>query len=168
MNAAIRAVVRTGFYHGIEVCGIDRGYQGLVDGNVELMGPRSVSGVINRGGTILDTARCKPFYEAVSRTKAAEEVEKHGIEGLAVIGGDGTLRGALKLSEEHRIKCIGVPATHFLPSRCIPRVAGRDNVPQRLRQRFGNRSFSQRYMWRDPSVTDADILFHGQGDLSAQ
>jgi 6-phosphofructokinase 1 len=111
MNAAIRAVVRTGFYHGIEVCGIERGYQGLVDGNVELMGPRSVSGVINRGGTILHTARCKAFYEADSRAKAAEKLEKHGIEGLVVIGGDGTLRGALKLNEEYGTKCIGVPAT---------------------------------------------------------
>ncbi len=111
MNAAIRAVVRTAVYHGLEVFGIERGYQGLIDGRIQQMGPRSVSGIVNRGGTILGSARCKPFYQPEGRAQAARQLEKHGIEGLAVIGGDGSYQGALKLHEEHGIKCIGIPGT---------------------------------------------------------
>ncbi len=111
MNAAIRAVVRTGIYHGLEVYGIERGYQGLVDGRITPMGPRSVSGINKRGGTILHSARCKAFFEPQARAKAAEQLQKHKIDGLVVIGGDGTYRGAGKLSKEHGIKCIGVPGT---------------------------------------------------------
>lgn len=111
MNAAIRAVVRAGAYHGLEVFGIYRGYQGLIEGQMTLMGPRNVSGIINRGGTILRTARCKAFYEPEGRTLAAEALSRHGIEALVVIGGDGSYRGALKLQNEHGIRCIGVPGT---------------------------------------------------------
>ncbi len=111
MNAAIRAVVRTACYHGIEVFGIRRGYQGLIDEQVVKLGPRDVSGIINRGGTILHTARCKPFFEVEGRVKAAETLSKHGIEGLVVVGGDGSYRGAQALHAEHGIRCIGLPGT---------------------------------------------------------
>jgi 6-phosphofructokinase 1 len=111
MNAAIRAVVRTAAYHELEIIGIYRGYQGLIDGEVTELGPRSVGGIINRGGTILRSARCKAFYEVEGRAKAAETLKKYGIEGLVVIGGDGTYRGALKLHEEHATMCIGIPGT---------------------------------------------------------
>ena len=111
MNAAIRAVVRAGAYYELQVFGIHRGYQGLIDGDVLEMGPRSVSGIINRGGTILRTARCKAFFEKEGRARAAETLRKHGIEGLVVIGGDGSYRGALKLYDEHGIACVGLPGT---------------------------------------------------------
>ncbi|MFO7973493.1 MAG: 6-phosphofructokinase [Candidatus Hydrogenedentota bacterium] len=111
MNAAIRAVVRTAAYYELEVVGIYRGYQGLIDGEVIEMGPRSVGGIINRGGTILRSARCKAFYEKEGRAKAAQTVKEHGIEGLVLIGGDGTYRGALKLHDEHGTMCIGIPGT---------------------------------------------------------
>ena len=111
MNAAVRAVVRTAAYHDIEVCGIRRGYQGLINGEISPMGPRDVGGIINRGGTILRTARCKEFREAEGLAKAAEQLDKHGIEGLIVIGGDGTYRGAMDLYRAHGVKCIGVPGT---------------------------------------------------------
>lgn len=111
MNAAIRAVVRTGVYHGLDVFGIERGYQGLIAGKIAPMGPRSVSGIIGRGGTVLKTARCKEFYEPEGRTAAAKQLEAHGIEGLVVIGGDGSYQGAQKLHAEHGIRCIGLPGT---------------------------------------------------------
>ena len=111
MNAAVRAVVRTAIYHGLEVFGIERGYAGLIDGCIEPMGPRSVSGIINRGGTILRSARCKPFYEKKGRAQAAKQLKKYEIEGLAVIGGDGSYQGAQLLHAEHGIRCIGIPGT---------------------------------------------------------
>ncbi len=111
MNAALRAVVRTAAYHDLEIFGIYRGYQGLIDDHVEKMGPRSVSGIINRGGTILHTARCKPFYEPEGRAVAAETIKKHGIEGLVVIGGDGSYKGAQQFHAEHGVPCIGLPGT---------------------------------------------------------
>ncbi len=111
MNAAIRAVVRTAIYHGLEVFGIERGYQGLIEGVIQPMGARSVSGIINRGGTILRSARCKAWYEPEGRVQGAKHLAELGIEGLVVIGGDGSYRGALALHEEHGIKCIGVPGT---------------------------------------------------------
>jgi len=111
MNAAIRAVVRAGIYHGLEVFGIERGYQGLIEGQITPMGPRSVSGIINRGGTILKTARCQAFFEPEGRAEAVRQLAKHGIEGLVVIGGDGSYRGAEKLNAEHGIVCVGLPGT---------------------------------------------------------
>ena len=111
MNAAVRAVVRAAVYHGVEVFGIERGYQGLIDDKVCPLGARSVSGIINHGGTFLHTARCMEFYQAEGRAKAAETLKTHGIEGLVVIGGDGSYRGALALHAEHGIRCIGLPGT---------------------------------------------------------
>jgi 6-phosphofructokinase 1 len=111
MNAAVRAVVRTAAYHDLEIFGVYRGYQGLIDGAIKKMGPRDVGSIIHRGGTILHSARCKDFYEPEGRAKAAETLKSEGIEALVVIGGDGSYRGALKISEEHGTRCIGLPGT---------------------------------------------------------
>jgi 6-phosphofructokinase 1 len=111
MNAAIRAVVRTAIANGAKVFGIERGYQGLIEGSIMPLELRSVSGIIGRGGTILCTARCKEFFEPEGRAKAAAELKKCGIEGLVVIGGDGSYQGAEKLHAEHGIRCIGMPGT---------------------------------------------------------
>lgn len=111
MNAAIRAVVRAAIGHELEVYGIRHGYQGLIDGDIEPMGARSVSGIINRGGTILHTARCMAFMKPEGRARAAETLRAYGIEGFVAIGGDGTYRGAQKLYEEHGVRCIGLPGT---------------------------------------------------------
>jgi 6-phosphofructokinase 1 len=111
MNAALRAVVRACVYHGIRVFGIQRGYQGLIDDDIAEMGPRSVSGIVNRGGTILRTARCMAFMEPEGRATAAANLKLRGIEGLVVIGGDGSYRGAQKLHDEHGTMVIGLPGT---------------------------------------------------------
>jgi 6-phosphofructokinase 1 len=111
MNAAIRAVVRTGLYHELEVFGIMRGYQGMVEDDIFRMESRSVANIIQRGGTILKTARCKEFFEPEGRRKAYENLTKRGIDGLVIIGGDGSFRGAQKFSNEYDIPCVGVPGT---------------------------------------------------------
>ena len=111
MNAAIRAVVRTAIFKGIDVSAVYQGYQGLVNDKLEPFGARSVANIIGRGGTILRTARCKSFYEPEGRAQAARVLQERGIEGLVVIGGDGSFRGASKLHEEHGIKVIGIPGT---------------------------------------------------------
>src|SRR3954463_11170061 len=111
MNAAIRAVVRTGIYYNLEVFGIMRGYQGMIDDDIAKMESRSVANIIQRGGTILKTARCKEFYEPEGREKAYQNLKKRGINGLVVIGGDGSFKGALKFSKEFDIPCIGLPGT---------------------------------------------------------
>jgi 6-phosphofructokinase 1 len=111
MNAAVRAVVRTALYHGIEVYGIMRGYSGMVDNEIVQLESRSVANIIQRGGTILKTARCKEFFEKEGRQKAYENLQKHGINGLVIIGGDGSFRGAQIFSNEFNIPCIGLPGT---------------------------------------------------------
>jgi 6-phosphofructokinase 1 len=111
MNAAIRAVVRTGLYYGLEVYGIIRGYQGMIEDDIFRMESRSVANIIQRGGTILKTARCKEFYEPAGRKKAFNNLHKRGINGLVIIGGDGSFRGAVKFSQEFSIPCIGIAGT---------------------------------------------------------
>ena len=111
MNAAIRAVVRTGIYHGLEVYGILRGYQGMIDNDIIKMETRSVANIIQRGGTILKTARCKEFFEYEGRKKAYENLNDRGINGLIIIGGDGSFRGAVKFSQEFDMPCIGIAGT---------------------------------------------------------
>ncbi|ULQ57410.1 6-phosphofructokinase [Flavihumibacter rivuli] len=111
MNAAVRAVVRTGLYHGLEVYGVMRGYSGMVEDDIVKMESRSVANIIQRGGTILKTARCKEFFEFEGRKIAYENLKKRGINGLVVIGGDGSFNGALKFSKEFDIPCIGLPGT---------------------------------------------------------
>ncbi len=110
MNAAVRAVVRSAIYMGMKVIGIHRGYAGLIDCDVVDMDIRSVSDIIHRGGTVLYTARCPEFKEEAGVLKAVENCKKLGIEGIAVIGGDGSFRGARDLSL-HGIPCVGIPAT---------------------------------------------------------
>src|SRR5258706_2013685 len=111
MNAAIRAVVRTGIFHGLEVYGIMRGYQGMIEDDIMKMESRSVANIIQRGGTILKTARCKEFFEKAGREKAYANLKKRGINGLVIIGGDGSFRGAVKFSQEFDISCIGIAGT---------------------------------------------------------
>jgi 6-phosphofructokinase 1 len=111
MNAAIRAVVRTGIYNDLEVYGIMRGFQGLVEDDIYKMEGRSVANIIQRGGTILKTARCKIFHEKEGRQKAFDILQARGIDGLVIIGGDGSFRGAVEFSAEFDIPCIGIAGT---------------------------------------------------------
>ncbi|WP_423736117.1 6-phosphofructokinase [Chitinophaga caseinilytica] len=111
MNAAIRAVVRTGIYHHLNVYGVMYGYKGMLTGEIFPMEGKSVANIIQRGGTVLKTARCMEFYQPEGRKKAYENLKKFGIDGLVVIGGDGSFKGAQKFSQEFDIPCIGLPGT---------------------------------------------------------
>lgn len=111
MNAAIRAVVRTAIHEGYRVCGVMRGYQGLVDNDMVELDLRSVANIVQRGGTMLKTARCEGFKSEAGRKLAAATLERHKIEHLVVIGGDGSFRGAAKLNEEHGVCTVGIPGT---------------------------------------------------------
>lgn len=110
MNAAVRAVVRKAIYHNLNVYGIYQGYAGLMAGNIKKLELGSVGDIIHRGGTVLYTARSEEFKTLEGQQKGIEQLKKHGIEGLVVIGGDGSYRGAQKLSE-HGFPCIGLPGT---------------------------------------------------------
>ncbi|WP_407402432.1 6-phosphofructokinase [Chryseobacterium sp.] len=111
MNAALRAVVRTANYYGIECYGVREGYNGLIHDDFLKMGPRSVKNIINQGGTILKSARSKEFMTKEGRQQAYDNCLKYGIDGLVCIGGDGTFTGAKIFNEEFGIKVIGVPGT---------------------------------------------------------
>ena len=111
MNAAIRAVVRATIFYGKESVAVYRGYDGLIAGDYEPMTARSVSNIIQRGGTILKTARSKEFMTEAGRAQAAANLRSHDIDALVVIGGDGTFRGATRLYEEHGINVVGIPGT---------------------------------------------------------
>ncbi|HYV95586.1 MAG TPA: 6-phosphofructokinase [Chitinophagales bacterium] len=111
MNAAIRAVVRTALYYDLKVFGIHRGYEGLIDGEIEEMKSYSVSNIIHRGGTILKTARSPRFMTKEGMTTAFQQLKKHNIDAMVALGGDGTFKGALELDTDHNIPCIGVPCT---------------------------------------------------------
>ncbi|CAH1222673.1 ATP-dependent 6-phosphofructokinase [Paenibacillus plantiphilus] len=110
MNAAVRAVVRSALYNGLEVYGVQRGYQGLLNNDLRPMDLRSVGDIIQRGGTILQTARCKEFTTAEGQQRGAEVLRERNIDGLVVIGGDGSYQGANKLSKLG-IKTMGLPGT---------------------------------------------------------
>lgn len=110
MNAAIRAIVRTGIYHGIEVIGFRKGYEGIIDNNCLVLNARSVSGIIDRGGTFLETGRSERFMTEEGQKKAFSVLRGHRIDGLIVIGGDGSFRGA-RVIDRMGIPTIGVPAT---------------------------------------------------------
>lgn len=110
MNAALRAVVRTAIYHGLEVSGIHRGYQGLLDADIENMAVSSVGDIIHRGGTKLQTARCLDFQTDEGFARGLDVLRMYKIDGLVVIGGDGSFRGAQKLSHAG-IKTVGIPGT---------------------------------------------------------
>lgn len=111
MNAAIRAVVRTAVYEGLRISAVYRGYQGLIENDIVEMGARSVANIIQRGGTILRTARSTAFTEPEGRALAATNLRSHDIDGLVVIGGDGSFRGAYRLHQEHGFPVVGIPAT---------------------------------------------------------
>ena len=110
MNAAVRAVVRKAIYHDIEVYGIYGGYAGLMNGNIEKLELGSVGDIIHRGGTVLLSARCDEFKTKEGQLKGVEQLKKAGIEGLVVIGGDGSYHGAMALTG-HGFPCVGVPGT---------------------------------------------------------
>ncbi|MEN9487835.1 MAG: 6-phosphofructokinase [Bacteroidota bacterium] len=111
MNAAIRSVVRTCAYHNVECIGIYRGYQGMIEGDFKEMGPRSVNNIVNKGGTILKSARSKEFMTIEGRKKAHQHLLEAGIEGLVVIGGDGTFTGAEIFNAEFQFPVMGIPGT---------------------------------------------------------
>lgn len=111
MNAAIRAVTRSGICNGFDVYGIYRGFEGLINGEIEHFTSESVSNIISRGGTILRTARSQSFMTPEGRKAAFEQMQKHGIDCLCVIGGNGSLTGAKIFAEEYNIPCIGLPGT---------------------------------------------------------
>ena len=111
MNAAIRAVVRYGIYYNMEVYGIKRGYEGLIEGDVERLYRRSVGDILQRGGTILKTARSKEFTTEEGMAKAYKTLHDIGIEDLVVIGGNGSLTGAKLLSEKYGVDVMGIPGT---------------------------------------------------------
>lgn len=111
MNAAIRAVTRSAIYNGFEVFGIYRGFDGLINGEIEHFTTESVSNIISRGGTILKTARSKEFMTAEGRKKAYEQMKKAGVDCLCVIGGNGSLTGAKIFAEEYNVPCVGLPGT---------------------------------------------------------
>ena len=111
MNTAVRAVAKTAMSKGMEVFGIKRGYKGMLEDQIFQMSALDVSGIADHGGTILLSARLSSFKDPEVRAKAAENLKKRGIEGLVVIGGDGSFHGAHYLYEEHGIKTIGIPGT---------------------------------------------------------
>ncbi len=111
MNAAIRAVVRTCAYYKVTCIGIYQGYQGMIEGDFVEMGARSVNNIINKGGTMLQSARSQEFRTKEGRAKAYENLIAEGIEGLIVIGGDGTFTGGMIFNQEHNFPIIGIPCT---------------------------------------------------------
>ena len=127
MNAAIRAVVRTAIAKGLKVKGIDRGYMGLLNEEIRDMVARDVSDIIQKGGTILGTARCPEFAELEVQKRGAEICRKHGIDGLVVIGGDGSYRGAQALARQG-INAIGIPGTIDLDIACTDYTIGFDTA----------------------------------------
>ncbi len=127
MNAAIRAVVRKAIANGKKVKGIKKGYQGLLNEEITDMSPRDVSDIIQRGGTILRTARCEEFKTEEGQKKGAEICKKHGIDGLVVIGGDGSYRGAQALAK-NGINTIGLPGTIDLDIACTDYTIGFDTA----------------------------------------
>ena len=111
MNAAVRAATRTALSYGLEVYGIERGWDGLIKGQLSKLETRSVSDMIQRGGTFLKTARRPEFVTLEGQRKAFETLEAYGIEGVIIVGGDGSFRGAKDLSDNFGVKCMGIPGT---------------------------------------------------------
>jgi len=111
MNAAIRAVVRNAVFHSLEVVGVFRGFWGLINEEVKPLNHRSVSGIINQGGTILKTARCAEFKTKEGQDKAYETLKKNSIDAMVVIGGNGSFRGAHEFGTKYKVPCIGIPAS---------------------------------------------------------
>ena len=128
MNPAIRAVVRTGIYYDIEVVGVRRGYAGLIDGDIYKMDRSSVADIIHRGGTILHSARCEEFKTEEGQKKAIKTLKDNDIDGLIVIGGDGSFRGAKALSDKFNFPTIGIPGTIDNDLACTDYTLGFDTA----------------------------------------
>ncbi|UNC91538.1 6-phosphofructokinase [Candidatus Contubernalis alkaliaceticus] len=128
MNAAVRAVVRKCIYYNIEVLGIERGYSGLINGEFKKMELGSVADIIHRGGTILRTARCPEFVTKAGQEKALSQIRDFGLEGLVVIGGDGSFRGAMALGNTGVVKTIGLPGTIDNDIACTDVTIGFDTA----------------------------------------
>ena len=111
MNTALRAVVRTCAFNNIDCVGVSRGYQGLINDDIKSLKTRSVRGIINRGGTMLYSARSDEFRTVKGRKKAYENVKKHNIDGIVVIGGDGSFTGGLIFQKEFNVPVVGIPGT---------------------------------------------------------
>ena len=150
MNAAIRAVVRTGIAYGMEVVGVRRGFSGLIEEDFVELTSKSVADTIQKGGTFLFTARCPEMLTKEGQDKAAENCRKHGIEGLVVIGGDGSYRGAQSLAARG-INVIGVPGTIDLDIACTEYTIGFDTAVNTAMQAIDN--------IRDTSTSQAQIKF---------
>lgn len=127
MNAAVRAVVRAALYKGLDVCGVYRGYNGLINGDLLPMNLRTVSDIIHRGGTMLYTARSDEFRTLEGQQKAAAVCRENGIDGVVVIGGDGSFRGAQKLAQQG-IACVGIPGTIDNDIACCEYTIGYDTA----------------------------------------
>lgn len=125
MNAAIRAVVRTGIYNGLEVYGVNKGYNGLINGDLQLMDARSVGEILQKGGTILQTARCLEFKTEEGQKMGVEQAKKFGLDGLIVVGGDGSFRGAQALSAKG-LPTIAMPGTIDNDINCTEYTIGYD------------------------------------------
>jgi len=111
MNAAVRSVVRYGTYKGLEVMGVFRGWWGLINQELKVFDHRSVSGIINQGGTVLKTARCPEFFTEEGQNRAYETIKKYAIDGLVAIGGDGSFRAAHSFGNKYNVACVGIPAS---------------------------------------------------------
>jgi 6-phosphofructokinase 1 len=128
MNAALRAVVRAAIYYKKEVYGIMRGYEGMIDGDIVKLGARSVGNILQRGGTILKTARSEAFRTKDGREKAFQNLKKTGIDGLVAIGGDGSFTGLHKFNDEYKIPAICIPGTIDNDLACTDFTIGFDTA----------------------------------------
>ena len=164
MNAAVRAVTRAALQKGIEVVGIKRGYNGLLNGDVIEMNARTVSGIIQRGGTILRSARCKAMMTDEGRDLAAKNLKEEGIEGLIVIGGDGSFRGARDLSL-HGIPCVGIPATIDNDISSTDYTIGFDTAMNTVVETVDKlRDTAQSH----DRCSVVEVMGHGAGDIALQ
>ena len=141
MNAAIRAVVRTGAYYGVEVCGVMRGYNGLINGEINPMSPRDVSEILQRGGTCLMTARCLEFKTKEGVDRACDIARVYGLDGLVVIGGDGSFRGAKDLSNAG-VPTIAMPGTIDNDISCSEYTIGYDTCLNTVKEAIDKDSIS--------------------------
>ena len=163
MNAAVRAVVRSALTSGMEVVGIRRGYMGLLNNEMFEMEPRSVSDILHRGGTFLQTARCLEFKDEAGVLKGVENAKKMGIEGLVVIGGDGSFRGARDLSL-HGIPTIGIPATIDNDISCTEYCIGYDTALDTVKDAIDKIRDTCRSHERCSVI---EVMGHGAGYIAA-
>ena len=155
MNAAIRAVTRSAIYNGLSVKGIYRGYKGLVTGEIKEFKSQNVSNIIQLGGTILKTARCKEFTTPEGRQIAYDNMKKEGIDALVIIGGDGSLTGARIFAQEFDVPCIGLPGTIDNDLYGTDTTIGYDTAPSppEQKQPLSRNSVRKWTNWKNSSRT---------------